>query len=239
MPIYYATQRWTTPSSYNRKSLFADPAQLSTLPIATTVGLIIPTILMALPSPEWTTSAQHNAFIALWQPFPLWIAISQSFLQFFAPSTSQTATNSMKSLRRLYTFSIAVSALTHLTILLISLNPGFFVKYSMLPASAEHALNPTTLFLSRSPFNTKDVSLRQGCLNLLQYDVLFACGSSLLYGLVEINHGSPAGAGTILKRLGLFVVLGLLIGPGGAAVAAIWERDEAVLGEDVKGAKEL
>jgi hypothetical protein len=234
IPSYYAMKRWSTPSSYTRKDLFVDPSQISTLPLAITVGLIIPTILMALPSPEWTTPAQHNAFIALWQPFPLWIAISQYLFQFFAPSTSQTMANNMKSLRRLYTFAIAVSALTHLTIIFMSINPGLFTTYSLLPVTAEHDLNPKNVFLPISPFNTNEVSLRQGCLNLLQYDLLFACGSSLLYGLVEIVHVSPAGAARILTRFAAFVLLSLLVGPGGAAVYAIWKRDEVVLGGEGK-----
>ncbi|EPE28714.1 hypothetical protein GLAREA_09835 [Glarea lozoyensis ATCC 20868] len=222
MPIYCATHLWTTKSN-SKSALFVNPSKISTLPIAVTIGLIIPTILMAIPS---TTPARHNAFNALWQLFPLWIAISQFFLSSFAPTIPQTVENSIKSLRRLYRFSLTISSVVHLSILAISIAPGLFTQF--LPLGPLEAISPTKVFAPMTPFNITKASLREGCLHLLQYDVFFACGSTLIWSLVQWNHVTPGkNLGRVLKFLGWC----LLSGPGGAALVAVWGRDEEVFGE--------
>jgi hypothetical protein len=230
MPIYYAINLWTAPSGSPTKSslrsdLFVNPSQVTKLPYAIVIGLIIPTILMALPSPEWITPSQHNASIALWQFYPLWIAISHYILSLLAPPTSQAIASSIKSLRRLYAFSIALSTITHVAVLAISLNAEFASRRFSLGAAT--SFHPSQIFFPMTPFAVKDVSLREGCLHLLQYDLYFACGSSLIWALVQWDYVSP---GKKLERLLKYLVLSLLCGPGSAALMAIWGRDEAVLG---------
>jgi hypothetical protein len=86
------------------------------------------------------------------------------------------------------------------------------------------------------PFSMEKVEqLTQGCLILLQYDMYFASGASVMWAVAMLHRIDPESScwGTVAKAL----LLSLLVGPGGAALVLIWERDEKIFQRE-KGIQE-
>ncbi len=262
MPIYFAIYLWTSPipqavtsraSEETASSLSIDANQLIILPVSLVLGFIIPTILAGIPSPFLTTVPQQQALLVLWQGYPMWISICQYVLsRIFSvarPSTSnakspQSEKVMFKHLWRVHTFSLFLTALAHWTTLLfiasssfqrilgVNLRPGYF------DPSSKSTVNLESVFVPMSPLsNTKVELLTQGCLILLQYDMYFACGASLLWAAVMYHRvqAESTWRGTLMKAS----FLSLSIGPAGAALGLIRDRDEKVfLAEKELGSKE-
>jgi hypothetical protein len=242
MPIYFAVHMWTSPiapstATLSHKTLankiFVDSSHLRMLPVAVTVGYIIPTALIALPSPKYTTFTQHQNLLSFWQAFPLWIGGCQLLLKMIVPvllpssaRPDSSANSSMKSLRKVYIFALSITGFVHITtIALLMFPPRSFWS----PVAIE-SLRPSIVFLPMSPFSGAQApSLAHGCLYLLQYDMYFACSVSLFWGLLHYHNIKPQNSSfsLLLKALGFTVAFG----PGGAALAVIWERDEQVFRE--------
>jgi hypothetical protein len=254
MPIYFSIYLWTSPisqaASYksyraSANSLSIDAKELVVLPIALTLGFIAPTIMAAIPSPILTTLAQQQALLVFWQGFPIWIAICQysmtTIQAAIRPSSSGAKSSHavmVKLLRRVYIFSLSLTTLVHIVTIIFAIlpssRPAYFVLGSRPPVDLK------TVFLPMSPLSaTKVELLTQGCLILLQYDMYFACGAAVLWAAVISHRGHPESSslGSLMKAL----LLSLLVGPGGAALALIWERDEksfsAEKGADNKAGK--
>ena len=89
-------------------------------------------------------------------------------------------------------------------------------------------LQPTQVFLPVNPFNTHAhaKTLADGALWFLQWDFYTGVAATLVWGLTLLrgSNGGKLSATAILKS----AFLSLVLGPAGAAVAAVWERDERV-----------
>lgn len=238
MPIYFALYLGTSPiaqtasPSRATKLLSIDPVHLAVLPVSLSLGFVIPTVLVAIPSPILASNSQKQMLLIFWQGFPIWIALCQCFLTntlwISRPSSKKPESPSpatIKLLRRVYAFSLSFAALAHITTVALASFPIFQPDY-FFPASAP-PIDLKTVFLPMSPLSTDKLELlTQGCLYLLQYDMYFACGTAIIWAVTLFNrvYSKPAIRDTLIKAF----ILSLLLGPGGAALALIWQRDEKV-----------
>jgi hypothetical protein len=203
------------------------------LPISLLLGFIIPTVLAGVPPPILTTIPQQQALLIFWQGFPIWIAIWQHILTITSSIVKTTTDNARSTsvmltrLRRIYSFAISLTSLVHITTILFATAPSLRPPFFTSPLSPQVMLK--SVFLPISPLSTTKVeTLPQGCLILLQYDLFFACGAALLWATVVLYRSKhqPMRWEAMIKAL----FLSLLFGPGGAALALIWQRDETIFG---------
>ena len=92
-------------------------------------------------------------------------------------------------------------------------------------------LQPAQVFLPVNPFNTHThaKTLADGALWFLQWDFYTGVAATLVWAMTLLrgSTGGKLSASTILKT----ALLTLCLGPAGAAVAAVWERDERVFSQ--------
>lgn len=243
MPLYFALYLWTSPISQPAPSnppkvaardLSIHPLQLAVLPVALSLGFILPTVFAAIPPGIITTVAQQQTLLVFWQGFPIWIAVFQLCLTTIlsplwpSPSNAQSYTTVVIKLRTVYKFSLSLTALVHVVTIVFAAVPAFRPAYFVPASRPEVTLG--SVFLPISPFSTAKVEqIHEGCLLLLQYDMYFACLAALLWARLMLYRVRLESNTWLSVTKTLF--LGALVGPGGAALASIWERDEKVFGD--------
>ncbi|PPQ94304.1 hypothetical protein CVT25_004961 [Psilocybe cyanescens] len=213
---------------------------ISSIPLAITTGYILPSVLMCIPSPQYISHQTHQALVFTWQLFPLWIGLAHAF--FIKVSSTNAKNDPIKSLRNTYIFALLIACLSHLSIagavlaLLYAPAPVQSYLQDILPPSFLPS-NPALVFTPFPPhippFSKEQVSeLSVGVLSLLQYDTIFAGFSSLLWAS-HLLHSCRRHHNVQSPTLGA-VLLTLLFGPCGAALATMWKRDEEVFATAVR-----
>ncbi|KAB8258589.1 hypothetical protein BDV32DRAFT_151213 [Aspergillus pseudonomiae] len=208
------------------------------LPLVFIVGYMVPTQLLVLPISEHITTDLKQIFIAIWQPWPAYISILLTVIYaVFAPFTSTHRTpaserKSLSSLRWVYAFAFANAALTHLISWTISLSsvfvPGIF------SGEFVDALHPGKVFEVPIPWEepVRTVgSVGEGVHAFLRWDYIIGSLGMLIWA-GSLYAAAQKGVYGRVGCLGLFAKAGLLsafVGPVGAAVELMWEREELVL----------
>jgi len=246
MPLYLLLHLSTSPtvSSPTPATISIEISKLSSIPISTTLGYILPSILVALPAPSIVSYETKQTFMAIWQVFPIWVSLFQQaistfvFLRTFdvidrfSPPTFDANIRVSTALTTVYVFALAIAGITHLstvTLMVTSmLFPGLFAPEYI------GVFNPSKVFLPAgiSPA-TKMSTIGAGALNLLQHDEFIGSAALVIWAAVLF-----ASACNMKKKFdswltlaGEVCVLTALAGPVGCAVALIWARDELILGE--------
>jgi hypothetical protein len=247
LPLWLFQHLLTSPvakplSGLNAKSIIqASSLDLGLLPLSVTLGYIVPTVLMGLPSPSIVSLSQHQKFIALWQPFPAWTVVIHWALQYvFKQSASKETTDgpstasgsrSLRTADFVYTFALIQCAITHIPALAIALVPqSIFSEYL-----------PALIFPSSSDFlsvyvpyyptpGTQVSSLAEGVHAFLQWDLHVSATAFLLWAILlyrNVTIESKAGF-SIQKMLEKIAFWTLIAGPFGASTALLWERDAII-----------
>lgn len=195
---------------------------------------------MSLPAPSMIDYEQKQTFMAIWQMFPIWVAILQALLPYLISkftknrnmTSLQSQKNEMDSLRQLYCFLLVIAGVSQVpTFTLLAASqwfPGLFRP------SFTGVFNLTNVFVpnSISP-STKVLSIGSGAHLLLQYDQLIGSSSMALFATVLYIHKcreyETSGVSISMVVRGTFAFL--LTGPLGYAVACIWARDELIAAE--------
>lgn len=210
-----------------------DPAKLHTVPGAMVLGFLVVTALPALPA-SVVTSDTRQALLALWQIFPLCVSVSHRVLAFImrvlglAPKpASWGATASLDSTRRVYGQILFLTGVAHLGTIAFVASPQF--RQALFGAPVE-AINFESVFRPMSAFSPYQIkALTEGVQPLLQYDMY--CGvAGIFVWVVTLSYAASgssavAAVGTAVK----LALRSLLVGPGGAALWAFWDRDEEML----------
>ncbi|KAI1451363.1 hypothetical protein F4805DRAFT_104633 [Annulohypoxylon moriforme] len=238
-----------------RQSLFVYLWDLALIPLAVTLGLVVPTIVMTLPALLHQSAATHYNWIAFWQAFPLWTILILDVLHnacYFllgslSPQDAQgkptTPGNGyMVAASGVYQFGLTISAVTHLPILAISLLPtslrstlaSALPKYASLFSQITFARtfvpHPLSAPPSINPLNYGPGDLAPLVINFLQYDLYTGNTTVLLWAFYL--HVTTSGR-SLAKSLGTTIFWTLVGGPSAAAIALLWDRDELVReGED-------
>ncbi|KAL8818833.1 MAG: hypothetical protein Q9223_002625 [Gallowayella weberi] len=211
-----------------------DPIKLTSVPFSVALGLVLPTVLLALPAPSIITHERKQLFIAIWQAFPLWTGILQIVLPFVSSwfldrkAVEKAEKHTINSMRTIYACMLAVAVVTRISTFTTM---GLSVLFPIILAPEfVQLLNPSMVLrpVSVSPA-VKMPSIAAGALQLLQYDEMVGAfamvvWSSALY-INAMEKRSLASWATLFVK---GVVVGALAGPQGFAVAAIWARDECI-----------
>lgn len=233
-----------------RQSLFVYLWDLALIPLAVTLGLVVPTIVMSLPALLHQSAATHYNWIAFWQAFPLWTIVVLDVLHnacyfLFGSLTPQDAQGKlttpgngfMVAVSGVYQYGLTISVVTHLPILAISLLPTplretlastfpqlapVLSQVTFLRTFVPHSIfSPPAL----NPLNYGPGDLAPLVINFLQYDLYTGNTTVLLWALYL--HVTTSGR-SLVKSLGTTIFWTLIGGPSAAAIALIWDRDELV-----------
>lgn len=226
-----------TPKEYNL--IVQQPIQLALAPFATAIGFGIPSIMMALPAPSVLSYYWKQTWTALQQGWPIWILLAQRVLEAAVVSADpmsamrtekQKKAETLKYSRRAFRFALMTSTSAHLLYTGLGLVAAF--APSLLSSKLQVQLAPENFFIPPNPFSDlRARTLATGAMWFLQWDLIIGVLSTMIWGVaVELfasNRQDSLGAWIVsLLKNGL---IALVVGPAGAAVLAIWRRDEAIL----------
>ncbi|KAM0327576.1 hypothetical protein ACHAQA_005868 [Verticillium albo-atrum] len=248
LPLYAIAYIWLSPlaqpsqgikTSRSTSVLSMNPAWLQTAADAMILGFIIPTILPALPSPSWISRDRQQIFLALWQAFPVWVSLSHLFLAKVTPKLGLIANPddaspaaSLPSLRQAYGTILKYTSLVHFGVLAVATFPQLRLANA---ASLKGRISLVDIFVPSSAISPRQVeTMAEGTLSLLQYD-MYCAGGAMLFLVAYLAYavnGPDAAAG--LKTLTTALRRSLVVGPGGAVLWALWDRDEEAMAEGGK-----
>ncbi|KAK2055078.1 hypothetical protein LY76DRAFT_618815 [Colletotrichum caudatum] len=236
MPLYFLLYIYTSaipaaaaagPGAF-AAAISVDPVQARAVLWSTALGAALPTLLAALPPPRLVAPRTSEVLLAAWQAFPLWTCAAQlaasrtlAFLRLVPRAATPAAAwgSTRRELGRVYASVLPVVALVSCGAL----------------GCAFRAPGPTAALLGRmfvppSPFSrARMASLEAGVLGLLQWDMY--CASAATWAWVAYVAYQRKGAGGAAADLGKLAMWTPVVGPAGAALAVVWERDAEVLKE--------
>lgn len=230
IPLYLLLHLLTAPTATRptRESLTLPSSVLVAALPAVLFGMVLPTIVMALPTPATLSYNLKLNSIVAWQLFPLYTGLLVYPLRYIVPVPTQTTYTTL--LRYVYGLSIVIAAIAHISAVTLAasatLFPGLFNPgVSPQLSSALFAFPP-------HPLSTvKASSIAQGAFWFIQYDYILCSWAFMVW---SFDQRSVAWSETTLigwtTRIGLFLSKCILLGPMAGSVLLIWERDEAVIG---------
>jgi hypothetical protein len=241
MPIYCAVYLWASPiarissPASGAELLAAEPIDLRGITGALTLAYIVPTILAALPSPSVVSLHRQQLFLAVWQLFPLLIGFCHPFLSaiirdlnIVPESARQNPATKLKYARRVYRYILGITSVVHFSV--IGTVASSWIWPTLFVLSNGGPINVKELSLLMSVFSPHPVrSMAEGNLSILQYDLYCATAG----GLFWVTYMSYASSGPSLvaavKTVLMALARSLVVGPGGAVLWAVWDRDEQAL----------
>lgn len=204
------------------------------------LGYVVPSILLGLPVPSILSYDGKQVAMALWQVFPLWVALLHPLSTYIV--TLQTRTmrrpvmednrNTMSILRLVYTFFLTLAGISHISTGVLMLTsmmfPGLFAPEAVGIFNLPKVAIPVTMTAS---FEVS--SIGEGSLLLFQYDNMIGSAAMVLWATVMyIRACERVGTSLSSARLLMQVVaLTAVAGPVGCAIVMIWSRDELVHNE--------
>ncbi len=248
VPLYLIIYLSTSPliSSQKVSNYLVDAADIAAIPISMALGYVVPSILMSLPAPSVIKFEQKQIFIAIWQMFPLWVAVLQTILPYLVVRTtkgqlmtpSEVRGHELRSLRRLYTILLIVAGIGQVSTFTLLATPTWFP--GLFTSEYTGVFKPSNVFVPTavSP-STKMPSTGAGAHLLLQYDEFIGSTSMALFTTVlyiNIYRISKVYSNFTYQVMHGIAAL-VLTGPLGYAVACMWARDELIAAEDLEGVK--
>jgi len=230
----------STPSAAN---LTVPPNELLALPFSVSTGFIIPTILMSLDAPTYLTHSQKAFFVRLWQIFPTLCYLSQHVWKRVLPvrmsSRPADIEHQLRLLNKVYFFGTTCASVTHVGTWMLSLTAYAFP--SLFAPQMVPYLLPAQVFVPAMPWsNVKANSLATGVHWFLQWDELLTSFMYLLWAcslLIKTRQILGRTTGIVGEVLGL-MGSALFVGPAGAALVAVQDRDGIVFGQASKDERE-
>ena len=193
---------------------------------------------MTLAAPSVISFEQKQFFAAMWQGWPIWVAVTQLILGLLiagigaAPpvmTEDDKSKKSMQYLRRAYAFAVIGSSAGHILVRLLSamsfVFPGLFTQPYATQMQPIQVLGLVWPFLP-----LKALSIGDGALWFLQYDCLIGSAAIVVWAL-SIGRAAKGEENSLKAWLIATIkvlLLSFFVGPCGAAVLAVWGRDEYV-----------
>ncbi len=245
VPLYLIMHLLSSPAASataaaGADAIVADAADIDLVTTSVVLGLIVPTMLMGLPTPDVVSAATHYNLIALWQPFPLLHSIAFYTLRFVLPSSGRpTATKEkahLKSVASVYKFALAFAIASQLAGLAVALTPAALVPSQWSEPFEQvdlWTLLPPLSFASYPSVTAAGETLRDALapltMHFLKYDI-YGGNTALLAWAFYLYVGSGPSA-SLLNGLLKTVVWTVVGGPIAAAAVLLWARDEVVLSQ--------
>ena len=208
------------------------------IPVAMVLGYALPTVLMSLPAPGILDYNTKQTFMAIWQFFPVWVAVMQPMVAFLMASFAKIASKesaftgkaSMKALRFVYGTLLIVAGVNQIStftiVALSELFPSIFASSYVGAFDLEKGFLPQGITPA-----TKMSTIGEGALMLLQYDNYTGTFSIALWATVLLVQGYRNQQREMAGYIQLVfygIILLALTGPLGYAAACLWARDELV-----------
>lgn len=204
---------------------------------ATIGGIVIPTILMSLHAPTIISLEQKIDLVRLWQFFPLLFRLVQrAWSSFFLVRhttyrdelAEKSPRNQRQALRRVYIFGLCCAAIPHIGTIVVSSISLLFPTFFTNNISAQ--FHPANIFIPVSPFSGKQAgTVGEGAHWFLQWDMTLMFLTYLVWVYFAVIKVVCPKSGVFSTSLLLRLAgWSLLFGPMGAALLAIWERDDIV-----------
>ncbi|KAJ5639763.1 uncharacterized protein N7484_007625, partial [Penicillium longicatenatum] len=199
------------------------------IPIAYAIGYVIPSISMVLPAPSVISTDQKQIFIAVWQAWAISVGcITTLAFYFLGPRTRDVVSTDH---RGVYAFAFVYAAVPHLVSWTISL--ATVVAPALFHDRYVQALHPSKVFLLPSPWNSasfpvEDVSIAAH--HFLRWDCLIGSACMQIWAVTLYVRACRVGGEPINWSVfgAKIVLLTILAGPIGSAVALMWERDNII-----------
>ncbi|KAL4998912.1 hypothetical protein BDV10DRAFT_62454 [Aspergillus recurvatus] len=240
-PLYFAIHLFTSATAVKptAESIRVPRAVLKAIPLVFVTGYMVPSGLLLLPVSERVTTDLKQILIALWQPWPAYISILLTLVHvLFSPFTSNDNTieggrATLRSLRWVYAFAFANTALTHIISWVIPLStvaaPWLFKEEYLRP------LHPLVVYDVPKPWEAPVLveNVGAGTHAFLRWDYIIGSTGVLIWALslYQTAHRVVYGKAGYVWLLVKAAALTVLTGPVGAAVELVWERDELVFNE--------
>ncbi|KAJ6051561.1 hypothetical protein N7499_010901 [Penicillium canescens] len=226
-PIYFAASTYiSSPITYfSPSSRNLAPSTARAILPAVLVGYVLPTMMLFFPLENAPVTRQ--AFIALWQPVPIYVVI---FTEIFSgiikrvegsksvtPSTDSKSNHDLPSLQMLYAFTGCIAACFHLALL-----SSWFVSGSNFLV---RAFIPADSFAQTS-------TLADGIFIFFQNDFLLVSAASLLWSWSNVWDLYRMGISNVSMWVSLAgLALGYVAAGPGATAAAVWYWREGVMSQ--------
>ncbi|KAL1644187.1 hypothetical protein SLS58_004467 [Diplodia intermedia] len=252
-PLYYLISLHTTSNPlYTRTTGRAIPTSVAkALLPALCLGHVLPTALMFLPH---ASPAAHQTYVALWQPFPVYVALLTSSIAYlirrFSPSSPSDPADAdpaddvdrlpldkqmfaladVAPLRAASAFAFAVAATAHVAaVVYIASNSNS----SSNPASSTTTINVADIFFNLDDSDSDPVfAFFKWDLALCSAAVLAWC----LHGACELRRtGYVATAAAAARAAAALVLAQGVVGPGAAYVGFWAWREGVVVGQVRRG----
>ncbi|KAL9123502.1 MAG: hypothetical protein Q9217_007065 [Psora testacea] len=225
----------SAPSPYLAKQL---SLAVRLIPLSMTVGYIFPSIAMCWP----TLPGRDRQFaVAIWQNFPLWVALVQGALQqlisreeeggttaasagtdehpkrtFRTEGSEETRELVVDAAAWTYRIALIVSTTTHLLVALPILAVTIFPDLSLLSAGSDPAakapLQWKSFLLPPMWTSTKQISsMAEGAWNFLRYDHYIGTTAALIWAGLACYDGRGRSPKSKRKRAGISFVLKILV----------------------------
>lgn len=255
VPVYFIIHLLTSPISGPNPTadvLSVDAQDLFILPFSVFGAFVVPTVMIALPSPGLITPASHYNWLAMWQVFPVAQSVYHGLCRrITAPIHFKQ--NAHEQMDDLYRLIATLSFVPHTAFLALAATPAHVVPdalLSFLPGLTRKALAQISLtkaFVPCLPWQSPmavglgaKVIKVQGLTELvkmfLQWDLYVGGLAVLVWSVFVYSVARPDKAllTSVLPRVVAWTALG---GPVGAATMLLWERDASVRQRLVVGPK--
>lgn len=245
-PLYLFVHVSTSPTTRSTDPglFFVKTVDIASIMISLILTYILPSILVALPTPSILSFNQKQIILAIWQMFPVWaellyqgasLLLSKVLSQENALTiTGRRNTAWMGALRSLYIFLISIAGLTHIaTMTLVATSKWFPHLFAI---EYRGVFNPSKVFWPvAASTSIKLPSLISGTTLLLQYDEIISSLAILLWALFLFARvmSQKKKFETPYIFIFDFITLTALLGPLGYAAICVWARDELIF-EDQK-----
>ncbi|PHH51942.1 Aflatrem synthesis protein A [Ceratocystis fimbriata CBS 114723] len=235
MPVYWISFLWISPTATAKglvekvQTSYINIAAAMALPYSVIGGFIVPSALASLPASIMPSHSLKQLLVAVWHLYPVYIstlqfALTELFkLMFHVPvAEKQSAEQRLAAQKRMYTLLANIASLVHLGVLWFILSPSLVSRLGFSTDSPWTKLSFRQVFVPGYPTSqTPFTSVTEGTLAQLQYDLLFATGSSIAFALYRDGF-QPGRTLIMLQRITLY-------GPAGAVLMWEKEQDEIVL----------
>jgi hypothetical protein len=193
------------PGTYANRVLLVPSWDLRILPVSIVLGYIVPTLLMALPSPRIINPSTRQNYIAFWQTFPIWTIgihwIVKRLCQWAAkrmfnddahgkPPTP-LGTSYLNNVKHVYRFVVALCVSTHIPVVIIALLPLWAIPESAPTLTFLGTNNLFDVFVPYLPLRSHKVStLAEGVHTFLIWDLYIGAGAFLTWAVLLYRNAT-------------------------------------------------
>ena len=250
MPLYLAlhllTSETVAPSKMN---IAAGAIELACTVPSIILGYAVPSILLGLPVPAVLSHEGKQITMALWQVFPLWVALFHPALTYIVTFQARVMRSPviendqhiMGVFRLVYMFLLTLVGVSHISTVVLMLTSKMFPNLFSPGVVGIFDPSKVAIPVALTAFS-KVSSIGDGTHLLFQYDNMAGSSAMVLWatamyvGACEQNRTPPSLARLIVQIVSLIT----FVGPVGCAIIMIWSRDELVYGKkDVERKKTL